>query len=113
VLPQQVLPLVAQNGLLPVVQQTWLVVEQQGPPVPHCAVPLAQPEEFAGVCAGAGLIPNAARMPPATVPLSSLSARRRGAGVARMRAISSKREFTVQSFRLHASGSPQIHPLMI
>jgi hypothetical protein len=91
VLPQQLLPLVAQNGVALVVQHNWLEEEQHSLPVPHCTVPLAQPG-FELACAAAGLTPSAARIPPARAPLTSLSAWRRGIGLARIRATLSSKD---------------------
>ena len=98
VAPQQIFPFDAQNGLLQVVQQTWFDVEQQRPLVPHAVVPLLHFDTFAWPAAC--LIPTALRMPPANAPLRSLSAWRRGNGLARMRATSSRRKliFPVLSF---------------
>jgi hypothetical protein len=95
--PQQIFPFDAQNGLLHVVQQIWAVVEQQTPGA-HAFVPLGH---FGTVSwPAASLIPTALRMPPASAPLRSLRAWRRGNGLASMRAMSSrrKRTFPVLSF---------------
>jgi len=90
VLPQQILPLLTQNGLVPVVQQVWVFEEQH--PVPQAKVPILH--FVALLCAAAGFTPKAPRTPPANAPPTSLSAWRRGSGLARIRATSSKTDCT-------------------
>ncbi|MGA2591509.1 MAG: hypothetical protein ABSH32_16435 [Bryobacteraceae bacterium] len=96
--PQQTFPLDAQNGLLPVVQQIWAFVEQQRPPVPHAVVPLLHFGTLSWPAAC--LIPTALSIPTASAPLRSFRAWRRGNGLASMRAMSSRRKriFPVLSF---------------
>ena len=80
--PQHFLPWVLQKGFEPVVQQTWFFEQL----VDHFALLPAL-----ACCAVAGLIPSVPRKPPARVPAISRSACRRGIGLARMRARSSRR----------------------
>ena len=92
VVPQQTFPFGAQNGSLQEVQQIWVDVVQQTPPDPHAVVPLLHFDRFDWPAAC--LMPTALRMPPASAPPRSLSAWRRGNGLARIRAMSSRRKCT-------------------
>lgn len=117
VLPQHVCPFVARNGADPVVQQMWLesqpklpqqdfgdVAQNGAVPVVQQVIPLEQVvlphlvgfvtgeagATNAAACALARLTPNVPRIPPASAPPTSLSACRRGMGLATMRATSSR-----------------------